>query len=227
MISQWSERRQRPLQPQWERLWTHTILFLRYSLSVWGCACACVCVCVCACIRHTSFPIVRQSLKRPLCSSFLCFTHAPLDTGPWEMEAKRGEVVTGQDWKDCVAMCVCVFLFWKCLLSPVLCLYWGSQKKSETLSAWGVTGGDLCEIYSINTSGVSNREWSNNHTSFTVNKPTVSQMYCNAKLGPKLCLVNIHQTPWHTCAHTDFSCARTTRDYSDISLEFTFGFPSK
>lgn len=74
MISQWCERKQLLLQSQWERLWTHTIFFFRYRLCVWGCACTC---------KHlTGLPIIRQSLKQSLCSCFLCFTYAPLDTTP-------------------------------------------------------------------------------------------------------------------------------------------------
>lgn len=70
-----------------------------------------VCVYVWVCMCVSDWP-TRQPLKRPLCSCFLCFIRGSLDTGPWDLESKRGHVVTVQDWNNCM----CVYLYrvhWK------------------------------------------------------------------------------------------------------------------
>lgn len=119
VISQWSERRQRLLHSQREKLGVHTIFFPGYSLSVWECACP---VRVCVGLHLTGSPITKH------CALALVFLiHGPLDKGPWEMEAKRGEVVAGQDWSDCV--CITVF---ESAFTEVSRIKWAA-------SVWGVT----------------------------------------------------------------------------------------
>lgn len=100
MISQWSERGQRLLQPQWERLWTHSIFFPRYRLCVWVCACTCVCVCLCL---TGLFPSLNGHLwgHCALVSSVLPMLHWTQGHGTWR---------TGGGWTSD-----------KCL--PYLCLH--------------------------------------------------------------------------------------------------------
>lgn len=100
LISQWSERRQRLLQSQREKLGVHTIVFPGYSLSVWECACP---VRVCVGLHLTGSPITKHCA---LALVFLSMVHWTKGHGKWRPKEERW-------WLDRTEVTVCVLLFLK------------------------------------------------------------------------------------------------------------------
>lgn len=100
VISQWSERRQRLLQSQREKLGVHTIVFPGYSLSVWECACP---VRVCVGLHLTGSPITKHCA---LALVFLSMVHWTKGHGKWRPKEERW-------WLDRTEVTVCVLLFLK------------------------------------------------------------------------------------------------------------------
>lgn len=118
VISQWSERRQRLLQSQREKLGVHTIVFPGYSLSVWECACP---VRVCVGLHLTGSPITKHCA---LALVFLSMVHWTKGHGKWRPKEERW-------WLDRTEVTVCVLLFLSAF-TEVSRIKWAA-------SVWGVT----------------------------------------------------------------------------------------